>query len=93
MDQELKALAIQNLTARLALRMTSEHQEELKWAQLDPLPNVKQGLTEAEVLKEIKNETKTGEAYVLAAIIDPDKSEEENKVILSKFIERRRAER
>jgi len=87
-DQELKAIALSNLAAKLRIHIGKEHPQELYWGWLDEFGSVRQALTVHEILEEIKNETPTGERYLLAAAVDPDKTEEENKKILQKFIGR-----
>ena len=90
MDQELKAIALTVLENKLKVHLGTEPSEELFWGRLDEFGRVKQALTVQQVKQEIENETPTGESYLLAAAVDPDKSEEENRKILGKFIGRKR---
>jgi hypothetical protein len=90
LDQELKAIALRNLTNKLSLSMGKGESKELFWARLDEFGRIKEALTPSQIQQEIENETETGEGYLLAAAVDPNKTEEENRAILSKFIGRKR---
>lgn len=90
MDQELKALALSNIARKLALSLAKGQPKELIWARLDEFGRVKETLILRDLQQEIENETPTGEHYLLAAAVDPNKTEEENREILAKFIGRKR---